>query len=363
MAGVDTATDEVRERWSVDAIHAWYAQRPWPVGCNFIPSTAINQLEMWQADTFDPETIDRELGYARRLGFNTVRVYLHDIAWHVDPDRFLRRMDAFLAISERYNIAPLFVLFDACWDPLPKAGIQRDPKPHVHNSGWVQGPSVEILKDPSRHAEMEPYVTAVLGRFGNDTRIFGWDLYNEPGNTNASSYGSLDLPNKEEKSLLFLQQVYRWARAASPQQPLTVGIWGGDWSNRETMSPLNRFMLDHSDFISFHSYQPLEEVQKRVEELQPLGRPIVCTEYMSRTTGSTFESIMPYLKEQGIGACNWGLVAGKSQTIYPWESWTRTFAEEPSEWFHDILRPDGTPFDAAEVELLRNLTGAESSAG
>lgn len=40
----------------------------WYFGANFIPSTAINQLEMWQKETFDPTTIDRELGFARKIG-------------------------------------------------------------------------------------------------------------------------------------------------------------------------------------------------------------------------------------------------------------------------------------------------------
>ncbi|MCL4694906.1 MAG: glycoside hydrolase family protein, partial [Candidatus Hydrogenedentes bacterium] len=263
--------------------------------------------------------------------------------------------------ADRHGIAPLFVLFDSVWDPLPQAGKQRDPKPHVHNSGWVQGPSVEILKDPARYAEVEPYVTAVLTRFREDSRILGWDLYNEPGNNNANSYGSLDLPNKEEMSLQFLEQVYRWARDAKPSQPLTVGVWMGDWADPQALSPLNRFMLDHSDFISFHSYAPIDEVRSRVESLVQYGRPIVCTEYMARTAGSTFNDVMPYLKEQNIGAYNWGLVSGKTQTIYPWESWTKEFTEEPSIWFHDILRPDGTPFDPAEVQAIRELTGAAAA--
>lgn len=358
LAAANQTPTSSDERWSVESINAWYAARPWLAGCNYIPSSAINQLEMWQGDTFDPEINDRELGYAAELGFNTARVYLHDIPYRDDPEGFLDRIDAFVTIAHRHGIAPLFVLFDSCWDPLPQAGKQRAPKPHLHNSGWVQGPSVEILKEPARYAEMESYVTAVLTRFRDDARILGWDLYNEPGNNNASSYGSQDLPNKEEMSLRFLEHVYRWSRDAKPSQPLTVGVWTGGWSDPENPSPLTRFMLDHSDFISFHSYTPVDEVRKRVESLKPCGRPIVCTEYMARTAGSTFKDVMPYLKEQNIGAYNWGLVSGKTQTIYPWESWTREFTEEPPIWFHDILRPDGTPFDSAEVKAIRELTGA-----
>lgn len=343
-------------RWTEAQANAWYDARPWPVGCNFIPSTAINELEMWQAETFDPATLDRELGWAHDLGFNTARVFLHDVAWKTDPEGFLKRMDEFLTIAKRHGIAPLFVLFDACWAPLPKAGPQHAPRPHVHNSGWVQSPSIEILKDPARHNELQPYVKAVLERFAKDDRILGWDLYNEPGNPNKASYGNLDLPDKAEKSLLLLQKVYQWARAAAPTQPLTIGVWEGDWSAPDHLSPLNRFMLDHSDVISFHSYAPLNDVQPRVETLRRYNRPILCTEYMSRPTGSTFANILPYFKEQRIAAMNWGFVSGKTQTIYPWDSWDKTYTAEPPLWFHDILHPNGKPYLTDEVETIRKLT-------
>jgi len=67
--------------WTAKQANDWYAQQPWLVGSNFIPSTAINELEMWQADTFDLPTIDRELGWAQTLGMNTMRVFLHNLLW------------------------------------------------------------------------------------------------------------------------------------------------------------------------------------------------------------------------------------------------------------------------------------------
>lgn len=344
-------------RWSEERIKAWYAQQPWLVGCNFAPSTAINQLEMWQADTFDPDTIERELAWSAGLGFNTARVFLHDIAWREDPEGFLKRMDAFLDICARHGVKPLFVLFDAVWDPFPKAGPQRAPRPHVHNSGWVQSPSIELLKDTGRHDELEPYVKAVMERFRRDGRVLGWDLHNEPGNRNLPSYGSLEPENKAELCLALLEKVYRWAREVQPEQPLTIGVWEGEWSEDAHLSPLNRFMLENSDFISFHSYAPLEEVQRRTEALERFGRPIVCTEYMSRPVGSTFASILPYFKDRRIGAYNWGLVSGKTQTIYPWDSWDRPYTAEPELWFHDIFRADGSPYRQDEVTTIRKLTG------
>src|SRR4029077_2592941 len=48
-----------RAVWTKERARAWADSTGWLVGSNFIPSTAINQLEMWQAATFDPRTIDR----------------------------------------------------------------------------------------------------------------------------------------------------------------------------------------------------------------------------------------------------------------------------------------------------------------
>jgi endo-1,4-beta-mannosidase len=175
--------------WPPERAAAWSREHPWLVGCNYIPSTAINQLEMWQADTFDPATIDRELGWAEGLGFNSIRVFLHDLLWEQDAPGFLARMDRFLAIADRHKIGVVFVVFDAVWDPAPQLGKQRDPKPGLHNSGWVQSPGARILADPARHDALKPYVAGVVGRFRADRRVHAWDLFNEPDNTNRSSYG------------------------------------------------------------------------------------------------------------------------------------------------------------------------------
>jgi len=69
------------QQWRASAARDWYSEQGWLVGSNYIPATAINQLEMWQADTFDPQRIDLELGWAEGLGMNTMRVFLHDLLW------------------------------------------------------------------------------------------------------------------------------------------------------------------------------------------------------------------------------------------------------------------------------------------
>ena len=350
-----------RDRWTAEQANAWHAKQPWLVGCNFIPSTAINQLEMWQEDSFDPETIDRELGWAEQLGFNSVRVYLHNLLWTQDREGFLRRVDQFLAIAHKHHIGAILVPLDGVWDPRPKLGKQREPRPHVHNSGWLQAPGAEILGDPKSHDELRAYVYGVIRHFQNDRRIQVWDVFNEPDNPNENAYGKngarTELANKAEMATMLLEKAFVWAREAEPSQPLTAGVWRGDWSSHDGLAPYNRVMLEESDVISFHCYADLSHVRPAVEDLRRYGRPILCTEYMSRGAGSLFDPVMGYFKEQKIAAHNWGLVAGKTQTNYPWETWRKQYTAEPELWFHDIFRKDGSPFDAAEVEYIRGLTG------
>ena len=344
-------------QWTLQHANDWYAKQPWLVGSNFIPSTAINELEMWQADTFDLPTIDRELTWAEGLGMNTMRVFLHNLAWKQDPAGFVNRMEKFLQVADKHHIRIMFVLLDSVWDPNPQIGPQRAPRPHVHNSGWVQSPGAQVLKDPaSWPIEIKLYIKEVIGHFRNDRRVLIWDLMNEPDNGNGS-YKSTELPNKAEAAQQLLTKVWVWAREAKPSQPLTSGVWQKlDWSDDAKLSPMEHLQLENSDVITFHNYDPPDRMLVSIKSLRHFNRPIICTEYMARPRGSTFEAVLPVLKQEKVGAYNWGFVSGKSQTIYPWDSWEKQYAAEPPVWFHDIFRPDGQPYDKKETDLIRTLT-------
>jgi Cellulase (glycosyl hydrolase family 5) len=344
--------------WPSGQANQWYSQQPWLVGSNYISSTAINELEMWQPDTFDLPTVDRELGWAESLGMNTMRVFLHNLLWQQDSQGFLGRMDQFLEVADKHHIRIMFVLLDSVWDPRPQLGKQRSPKPHVHNSGWVQAPGADLLKDESRwNRELKPYIIAVLTHFRNDKRILMWDLMNEPDNDNPA-YKSTELADKSARALKLLRKEWKWARRINPSQPLTSGVWKGEWSSDSSLSEMARFQLRNSDIITFHSYEAPDEMTRRIASLRRYHRPIICTEYMARPRGSTFASVLPLLKRENVGAYNWGFVNGKSQTIYPWDSWEKAYTEEPAIWFHDIFRENGVPYDTKETDLIRQLTGA-----
>ena len=359
---IASGSAEARDQWTPEQANAWYAGMPWMVGANYAPAYAINQLEFWQAETFDPEAIDRELGWAEELGFTSIRVYLHHLLWEQDREGFLKRMDQFLEIADRHDIGVMFVLFDSVWDPHPRLGKQRAPQKGLHNSGWVQSPGADDLMNPERHPLLEDYVRGVIGRFKDDKRVHAWDLWNEPDNTNGNSYGENKLkqepPNKVERTLALLKKSFVWARESEPSQPLTSGVWIGNWPDPEKLNPTERVQLDESDIITFHSYDPLDRARLCVEHLRRYNRPILCTEYMARPRGSTFDPLMGYFKEQKVGAYCWGFVAGKSNTIYPWDSWQKAYETEPPVWFHDIFRGDGTPYRPEEVEYIRQQTGA-----
>lgn len=338
-------------RWSPDRANRWYAAQGWRVGANYITSNAVNQLEMFQADTFDPRRINVELGWARAFGFNTVRVFLHDLLWAQDAPGFQYRLAQFVAIAARNRIKPMFVFFDSCWNPWPQPGRQPPPTPGVHNSRWVQSPGAERLDNHRYLPVLRNYVIGVMTQFRYDSRVLGWDLWNEPDNP-AHEYASVERPDKLDRVAELLPQVFVWARSVDAQQPITSGIWEG--------SPVGSVIVDtqlgNSDVISFHSYDTPALFTARINDLSIFGRPILCTEYLARTRGNTIDAILPIMKRYNVSAYNWGFVAGKTQTYLPWDSWEHPYQTVPKVWFHDLLHGNGRPYRAIEPLLISNFT-------
>jgi hypothetical protein len=322
--------------WSINRARSWQANQSWIVGCNFIPSSAINEIEMWQKETFDTTTIDRELKWLNQLGMNTVRVFLHNIPWEEDSFGFKRRINQFLNIAGKYHVRSMLVLFDDCWNDDPKPGKQPVPRPGVHNSGWVQCPGRKMHNDSSTWTRLRAYVTDILSTFRADPRILLWDLYNEPGNGN---YGDSSFP--------LLVKVFSWARELPLSQPITAGVW---YDNKL----FNAFQLAHSDVISFHNYEDTTKLKEEILLLLNRKRPLICSEYMARTRNSRFQTHLPIFKKYEVGAINWGFVSGKTNTIYQWDHPVPD-GSEPKIWFHDIYRRDGTPFDSKEVAFIRKI--------
>jgi hypothetical protein len=333
-------TQKIKERdiWTEEQAQEWVAKTGWLCGANFIPSTAINQLEMWQAKTFDTTTIDQELGWAESIGMNVMRVFLHHLAWEQDKEGFTRRIGKFLEIASNHHIKIMFVFFDDCWNPTANIGKQPDPVPGKHNSGWLQDPGKPVNNDTTIFPKLEIYIKDVMNAFAKDDRIVIWDLYNEPNGS-------------ENSSMKLLQKVFQWARESRAEQPVTVAIWNSK------LKEYNYLQLSNSDIISYHNYGDSIYQKKQIDSLKKFNRPLICSEYMARRNNSTFQTILPVLKRENVSAINWGLVSGKTNTIYAWDDSTHKDGLEPALWFHDIFRKDGTPYKDEEVKLIKKLTG------
>ena len=346
-----------RPQWTPAQANAWYAHQDWPVGSNYINAGSINPIEMWQADSFNPVQIDQELGLAEGAGMNTMRVFLHDLVWSQDPVGYKQRIAAFLTIAARHHIKPLFVLFDSCWDPNPHLGKQKDPVPGLHNSGWVQSPGRAALEDTAGYSRLEAYVKGVISAYGHDDRVLGWDLWNEPQENVTDTMHQAGQPGVVAG---LLAQVFDWARSVDPDQPVTSGVFtGGDWSPDDAaVGVIEHIQLTQSDIISFHNYGWPEDFEGRAKQLIRYGRPVFCTEYMARGAGSTIDGDLPIAKIYHIAMYNWGFVDGKTQTRFPWDSYSHPYTDrEPPVWFHDLFHKDGTPYRQHEIDMIRSLTG------
>ena len=347
------------KKWNKEQAFSWYENLDWIVGCNYLPSNAINQLEMFQVETYDKEINLKELSWAKDLGFNSVRVYLHDLLWN-ESDVFKKNLNDFLDICNRLEIRPILVLFDDCHRPYPKLGKQPKPVRGVHNSGWKQSPGMALVYQISENKEhdeiprLQKFVEEILHDFSDDERILMWDIYNEPGQFGIG-----------EKAITLLELVWKWALEVRPSQPLTACL---DGSVGKDIIECN---AENSDVITFHTYEG-EKLQETIDRLAKYERPLLCTEYMAREFGSTFEFSLPIFKENNVGCFNWGLVAGKSQTHFGWSTIldlkkkkeAGEFLEdgdaipEPAIWFHDILRADGTPYSEDEVNFIKQITSS-----
>jgi len=334
--------------WTPQRARQWYDAQPWIVGCNFIPSTAVNWTEMWQQETFDEATIDRELGYASGLGMNTVRVFFQFLVWEFNREGFSDRFEKFLKVADKHGIAVVPVFFDDCeigvYGGEPFLGKQPDPLPGQMFSSWVPSPGHRRSEIRAQFPLFKEYVQSIIRRHAHDKRVLMWDLFNEVGGH-----------NRQERSFPLLEESFRWAQEVNPDQPITACLMA--WHDPKFKKVVD-LLTAQSDVITFHSYAAEKPFRQHLDQMQALGRPVVCTEWLARGHGSRVETHLPLMKERRVGALNWGLVNGRSQTHFSWGK----KLPEPKVWHHDLLNRDGSPYRAAEADLFRELTQRRSAA-
>lgn len=329
-------------RWSEERANEWWAQQEWPVGCNYVPSYAVNQLEWWQEETYDPERIDYELGLAESLGFNTLRIFLHELLWYADKDGYKDRIDNFMEIADRHGMKLIMTFFTngGSYND-PKLGPQPQPIEGTHATAWIQTPGTHIVNNPEEWYKLKEYVQDIMKEYKDDDRVLYWCLYNEPENYKNGT-----------RSMGLLQEVFKWAREINPSQPCTSPIWvRPGMKGAATKLDIIGWLGQNCDIITFHCYYD-NELETYIDMLKCYNRPMVCQEYMGRPR-STFEHSLPIFKREKIGAINFGLVCGKCGFYMPWGS--KPGDPMPEIWFHDIFTQDGTPYSEKEIEFIKNI--------
>jgi len=338
----DVSNEESSARWSLEKAQEWGKANPWYCGVNFVPSYAINDVEIWSKETFSAESIRRELALAKSLGMNCVRIFLQYIVYEDDPQWFLSAFEQFVCISAESGLKVMPVLFDDCHfgtESDPKIGKQSDPLPGWCMWSWVPSPGRTMVVDSRTHGKLEQYVKDVIARYKDDSRIFLWDLFNEPAN---------DTGKFSEFSYILVKKSFGWAREVDPVQPISVGLWNND----ET---LNRILAAESDIITYHGYLNAEITRWMIDEMKKYGRPVICTEWMSRLCGNSIPECLNIYKENGIGCMIWGLVNGRDQDHLPF-GYQRELPYTGI-WKHDLYKSDCTPYDSTDLEIIRQATG------
>ena len=331
------------DRWPQEKAWAWYDSQPWPCGFNYIPANAISYTEMWMDYNFEPALIDRELALAQSIGFNCLRVVLPFVVWEAEPVAFNQRLDQFLGICARHGLRVMPALFDDCafgtiTDPV--FGPQPEVVPGWYANGWTPSPGHAMVRDSTTWPRLERYVKDVISTFGHDPRLWVWDLYNEPSNAGLA-----------DASIPLVEEVFQWAREINPSQPLTVGQW-------DTNDRLNKLTWEMSDIITFHDYTTTPDLEKHIADLKSQNRPMICTEWLNRNTGSQVADCLPVLQRHRVGAISWGLVLGKTQTNLNWGH--RPGDPEPARWQHDLFHPDHAPYDSKELDAFRDALAQPS---
>jgi hypothetical protein len=344
--------------WTPEQANAWFAAQPYRAGVNYIPAYAINAIEMWSAETFDPKAVDSELSLAASVGFNTIRVFLNDQVYTADPEGFGKRFETFLGVAEKNGFGVMVTFFTNGGHPEGRLGKQPAPN-GTHNSGWVKSPCLSLLGDEAKWGTLERYVKGVVSKHAQDSRIVVWDIYNEPGNVRSKHVSQKrELTAEEVKAyqancLHLVQRSAQWARDCDPSQPITFGVWAGG----DIAKMFDQTQIENSDVLSYHCYGPLEQQKKRCEALRKYNRPVLCTEWMARQLGSTFNPTLGYMKENRVWSYSFGLVAGKMETWRPWPALVEreTDPAKRAMWFHDIFRADHSPYDPEEIKYIKGV--------
>lgn len=360
----------MKTQWTKEQAWAWYNSYPWLRGCNFIGSDCANRRDQWQSYRAEEHlaTADRELELAQQIGFNTVRLIMDFDVWLQERESYMDMLEKYIALCAKYGQYVMLVLTAEA--ELPRGDYASFvPKPlgeQKYALGYHQGRDPEYIrltmvdKDTIYHPLESPrlrekyleMVREIVMRYRKDCRVICWNVYNELGIVLG------------ERAIPILSTMLETVRACDPVQPLTADIFRGT-QDGAPRTPEEKYALETSDVVSFHSYSDFPDFCIQVNDLKRYGRPLLCTEWLNRITHNDIREVYPFLWTEHIGSWCWGFVAGKTQTYEPWLAlWNQYEASggktdcDFTKWQHDLFRPSLYPYDPKEITLIRRIHAA-----
>lgn len=354
---------QISGKWSRDKAWEWYNSRPWIRGFNGYPSNCANKVAIWQE--YNHDEVERQIEYefdlAKKTGFNAVRAILSFEVWLYQHDSFMNNLERYLALASKYGIGVMIVLGNDCLVPKElyafKLGEQKVD--WGYHSGLKRGQHAGChtthgyaLHDEPEYAEkFIQMVNEISAKYAKDERILIWDVWNEPGN---SMRGDL--------SLEIMEKSFAAIRSHGNIQPATAGAYRyASHGQFRVDAKIELRALELSDIVSFHCYQPVDDLVGIIEALrEDYGRPIINSEWLNRIFENSIHRIMPIFYLENIGSFHWGLIQGYSQTYEPVLPIYDMADADPKYdtrlWMHDLYHFNGRPYDKSEIELIQTLS-------
>jgi hypothetical protein len=302
-------------------VHDWSGIK----GAVFITSESVNSYQMWEE--YHPDSIERELSYARSSGLNTVQVYLNFLTWQKYGQVYLAHIDDFLARASRQGLKVTFIFFDDVGNiEPPHLAPYSEPVPGIHNSQMQGCPGRDIVDNhyAAYRMRLKEYVQAVVKAHKNDPRILFWQTYNEPSHATT---------------LPLLADAYAWIKEAGSALPVSATGGGAFYGSY------------YSDFPTFHSYLDPHAPPAQNMVLGDGGSEHLCTETLDRP-GVDVPKLVNYFSERKTGWILWELMIGRDNCRFPWGS--PPGAAEPATPFHGLIYPDGHPWSAEDIKMIRD---------
>jgi len=261
-------------------------------GANYVPSYARNSLEIWAK--YDPEVVERELGYAAELGLDGVRTFIHSEPFLERPDDAVGAVKDFTRCCAEKKLAFMPVLLDGChimsgsrllWPGNP-------PPDKAGEEGWP---------------ELEKYINLILPVLRDSESVAVYDVINEP---RVGARPDFDKLTRHFSALV---------KDLDPDRPVTIGA-----INRGEMNSV----MDVVDVASVHSYMSSdvllhEELRTCHRETEAAGKELILSEWgnavyhipMAVTDEQQlryYERALPVVMQSGAGWFLWELMVGNS---------------------------------------------------